>query len=150
MAEICEFQNEHIKMLAEHDVKIEKLETKVNDISDMKENLKILTMLQQKQEARDLKFDKNYEDQIKTNAEITAALKGLNNEIKETNNKITSLEGKFYKAESKNLIDVRDVKKEEIRLTLGQKVKKVAIPTGAIAGILTFIYEVVKNIKIGQ
>ena len=137
-------------MLAEHEVKIEKLETKVDDISDMKENLKILTMLQQKQEARDLKFDKNYEEQIKTNAEITSALKGLNSEIKETNSKITSLEGKFYKAESKNLIDVRDVNKEHVKLTLGQKAKRMVFPVSALAGLIAFLYEVISKIKVGQ
>jgi len=145
---ICELQKEHIKLLSEHEVKIEKLETKVDDISDMKENLKILTVLQQKQEIRDLKFDKNYEEQIRTNAEITSALKGLNSEIKETNSKITSLESKFYKAENKNMIDVRQVNKEKIKLSLKDKVKKYSIPFAAFSALIVAVVDALKGFKI--
>lgn len=152
MAEL-EFKEEHIKMLSDHEARLKTVENKVDDISDIKENLKILTVLQQKQEERDLKFDKNYEEQIKTNAEITSALKGvnaslenLNNEIKETNCKVTSLEGKFYKAEELNKIDLRCVEKEKVKETLMTKVKKAAIPFAAISALLVSLFELIKGI----
>jgi septal ring factor EnvC (AmiA/AmiB activator) len=152
MAEL-EFKEEHIKMLSDHEARLKTVENKVDDISDIKENLKILTVLQQKQEERDLKFDKNYEEQIKTNAEITSALKcvnasleNLNNEIKETNCKVTSLEGKFYKAEELNKIDLRCVEKEKVKETLMTKVKKAAIPFAAISALLVSLFELIKGI----
>ncbi len=129
--EVIDFTTEHLEKLKEHEVKIEnnikeikEIEHKVDNFSDMKENLQVLTYIQKEQNL----FNK---EQSKVNAEVSNTLVAINSNLKsmskklnETDQKVENLQCKFEEVESKSKIDVRDVQKEEVKkkLTTSQKI----------------------------
>ena len=143
MADNNEIIYEHTKDIATLKTKVDKLEDNIICLNRIDKSIEKLSWLMEEQvkgnDKRDGLLNK-----------MSESLDSLNSEIKCTNTRIDGLEGQFMSSEQKNYIDVRDINKEEVKLTLGQKAKKMVFPIGAIAGIITFIYEVVKNIKIGQ
>lgn len=151
--EAIDFTTDHLEKLKEHEVKIEnnikeikEIEHRVDNFSDMKENLQVLTYISKEQNL----FNK---EQSRVNAEVSNTLvaingnlKNMNKQINETNQKVASLQCKFEEVESKNIIDVRDINKEmnKKKLTTGQSI---AIGVGGTIGGSGIILALIKVIE---
>lgn len=148
---------EIIERVAALETKVDNLEEDVDCLSNIEKSIERMTTLLEVEGQKGEKRDKLIEQQSNTLTQqnitlvkVNDSLKNLNDEIKNTNKRIDTLEKIVTIDAQKNIIDIREINKEKVKLTLGQKAKKAIVPTGALAGIVVFIYEVVKNIKIGQ
>lgn len=147
--EVIDFTTEHLEKLKEHEVKIEnnikeikEIEHKVDNFSDMKENLQVLTYIQKEQNL----FNK---EQSRVNAEVSNTLVAINSNLKdmskklnETDQKVENLQCKFEEVESKNKIDIRDLNKEETKKKLTPT--KVALYGAGGTGVVLALIEVIK------
>lgn len=110
-------QTEHIKELATLRSEVNELKDKMDDMSQIKEAIVKLTILQ--------------EEQAKFSEEVSLTLKDMNSEIKETKNKVNGLEDKIEKIDNKSKIDLLEL------------VKQYAVPAIMGGGIVYFILKVV-------
>ena len=138
--EVIDFTTEHLEKLKEHEVKIEnnmkeikEIEHIVDNFSDMKENLQVLTYIQKEQNL----FNK---EQARVNAEVSNTLVAINSNLKdmskklnETDKKVENLQCQFEQVEKKNTIDIRDINKEEIKKKLTTP-QKIALGIGGTVG----------------
>jgi len=103
-----EFPNEiileHTKDIATLKSEVSELQDKVSDMSDIKQAIMKLTILQEEQS----KFSGEVSETLK---EMKLEIRETKTEVKSTNNKVNDLENKFEKSEQKNMIDIRDVEK---------------------------------------
>ena len=138
--EVIDFNTDYLEKLKEHEVKIEnnikginEIEHKVDDLSEMKENIKLLTYIQKEQNL----FNK---EQARVNAEVSNTLVAINGNLKnmskklnETDQKVESLQCKFEEVEKKNTIDIREIQKEETKKKLTTP-QKIALGIGGTVG----------------
>lgn len=89
-----------------------------------------------------VKVNANLDNLNKDNKKIKEDIVELKNDVYD---KFDNLENQFEQSEDKNKIDVREIKKEEIKLTLGQKVRKAAVPFSAISALLIALFELIKG-----
>jgi len=111
----------------------------------------LLEVEAQKGEKRDKLIEQQSDTLTQQNitlVKVNDSLNNLNDEIVNTNKRMDTLEKIVTIENAKNFIDVREVNKEEVKLTLGQRAKKWAIPFGAISGFVVALYELLKGIKI--
>lgn len=76
---------------------------------------------------------------VNTNMDLMAS------EIQNTNSRIDNLETKIERNDDLHTVDLREIQKEEVKLTLGQKVRKAVIPFTAISALLVALFELVKG-----
>lgn len=144
MAELI-FSEEHVKELADHEARIEHIEKKVDDLFEIKENIQLLTYIQKEQNL----FNK---EQARVNAEVSNTLVAINSNLKdmskklnETDQKVENLQQKFEEVECKNKIDVRDIKKEEVKSKL-TPTQKILIGSGSGAAIILGLIKVIESL----
>lgn len=106
-------QQEHIKAIATLENDIDNIYHKIGDLSDIKEAVVELKILQQEQVKNNKRFEKLYEETMKSNLEITSTLKGINEnlnslnvEIKGANERIDGIENKINEIDNKSKIDI--------------------------------------------
>lgn len=153
MSEI-EFTQEHVAAIAELQTDMVNIKEKVSSLNNIENAIvKISTLLEvqskdnEKRDALLIKQSEMLTQQSITMAKVNDNLDNLNIEVKNTNCRIDKLENKYNSSEEKCKVDLRDVQKEEIKLSIGQKAKRVVFPVGALAGILAFLYELILKIK---
>lgn len=108
----CNLQLEHIKLLSNLETRLESVERDTSALSEMKENLKVLTYISGKQEERLAKQQENETKQAEINEKVSMTLDTINTKIDGTNAGLKELKENFYKSEEKNKIDVRDKTKQ--------------------------------------
>jgi predicted nuclease with TOPRIM domain len=109
-------QQEHIKEIATLRSEVNELQDKVDDLSQIKEAIIRLTLLQ--------------EEQAKFSEEVSETLKNMNTDIKDTKEQVGKLEDKIEKIDNKSKIDLLEL------------VKQYAVPVIMGGGIVYFILKV--------
>lgn len=134
-------QQEHIKTIATLENDIDNIYHKINDLSDIKEAVVELKILQQEQVKSNKKFEKLYEETMKQNLEVSTTLKtinenlnSLNRQVNSANERINNIEEKIEKIDEKSKIDI---------LVL---IKQYAIPAILGGGIVYIILHIVGKI----
>jgi len=152
---ICEFQKEHIEAIAGLQTDMENVKEKVSSLSNIEKSIERMTTLMEYQTKENEKRDKLMEQQSKTLTQqsltlskVNDNLDSLNVEVKTTNARIDRLETKFQSENAKNLIDIREINKDKVKLSLKDKVKKNAIPLAAITALVVAIVDALKGLKI--
>lgn len=151
MTEVIDFTTDHLKEINEHGIRVRTLEDKVDDLSDLKENIKLLTYIQKEQSAFNKEQSKVNEEVSNTLVAINSNLKTLNKQLPEIDKKVSNLENKFEEIEKKNNIDLRDIAKETTKKHL---IDGKSIAIGAIGGasLIPLLIELIKLLisKIGN
>jgi len=120
-------QLDHTKQLATLRSEVDELQDKMDDLSQIKEAIIKLTLLQEEQN----KFSGEVSETLKNmNLEIKATKK----EVENTNDKVNNLEDKIIKIDNKSKVDILDL------------IKQYAIPVIMGGGIVYFILQVVGKI----
>jgi len=147
---------EVIERIATLETKVDKLEEDVSCLNSIEKSITKMTTLLEVEAQKGEKRDKLIEQQSDTLTQqnitlvkVNDSLNNLNDEIVNTNKRMDTLEKIVTIENAKNFIDIREVNKEEVKLTLGQKAKKAVFPVSALAGLIAFLYEVISKIKIG-
>ena len=150
MTEAIDFTTDHLKEINEHGIRIRTLEDKVDDLSDLKENIKLLTYIQKEQSTFNKEQSKVNEEVSNTLVAINSNLKTLNKQLPEIDKKVSNLENKFEEIKQKNSIDLRDIKKEHVKKKLIDG-KSLAIGAGG-ASLIPLLIELIKLLisKIGN
>jgi predicted nuclease with TOPRIM domain len=134
-------QQEHIKAIATLENDVDTIYRKINDLSDIKDAVVELKVLQQEQVKSNKKFEKLYEETMKQNLEITSTLKiinenlnSLNKQVNSANERIDGIEEKIEQIDEKSKVDLMVL------------FKQYAIPAILGGGIVYFILTVVGKI----
>jgi predicted nuclease with TOPRIM domain len=134
-------QQEHIKAIATLENDIDNIYHKINDLSDIKEAVVELKVLQQEQVKSNKKFEKLYEETMKQNLEISTTLKTINENLNSLNKQVNSANERIDGIEEK--IEQIDEKSKVDLLVL---FKQYAIPAILGGGIVYFILQIVGKI----
>lgn len=141
--------NERVASL---EARMDAVEDDISCLNKIERLIERITTLLEVESGKGEKRDRLIEQQSNTLAQqnitlvkINDSLKNLNEEIKNTNKRIDTLEKIVTVDEEKNKIDLRDVKKEEVKETLGQRVKKAAVPFTAVSALLVALFELIRS-----
>jgi uncharacterized protein Yka (UPF0111/DUF47 family) len=134
-------QQEHIKAIATLENDVDTIYRKINDLSDIKDAVVELKVLQQEQVKSNKKFEKLYEETMKQNLEITSTLKTINENLNSLNKQVNSANERIDGIEEK--IEQIDEKSKVDLLVL---FKQYAIPALLGGGIVYFILTVIGKI----
>ena len=107
-----QMQQDHIRELADTNARVNALEHQVSDLTDMKENLKLLTHISKEQSENIIKSNINNEQQIKINTEFKMTLDNINENLTSMNSKVNELE-------NKSSISILDIVKKSIIWLVG-------------------------------
>ena len=147
---------EIIERVATLETKVNSLEEDISCLNRIDKSIDRMTTLLEIEAQKGDKRDRLIEQQSNsltqqniTLVKVNDSLKNLNDEIKNTNKRIDTLEKIVTIDTQKNTLDIRDINKEKVKLTLGQKVKRAAFPFAAISALIIAIIDALKGIKVG-
>jgi SMC interacting uncharacterized protein involved in chromosome segregation len=131
--DIEQIVNDHEGKIGSLCSEVDNLKDKIEDLTSLKDAVIRLVVLEEKQDARNDKFDVIFEEQVKNNVKVSMTLDRIDTNLDKLNKRIEKVETKIETSEEKSKIDIRTILKSGItKFILG-------------AGSLIFLgYEIIK------